>query len=155
MSVPVYVNVFNRLTLTRKLCEQIAALDGAVPIIIDNNSTWEPLVDWYQHCPFEVIRLTDNYGHHAPWRAGITARPNNGLYCVTDCDLDLQGVPADLMDVLRHPLTSWNNPPVKSGVALRIDEYHAIAHGAQDGATARLAADEFGGFVRRAALRLA
>lgn len=120
--IPVYVNVFNRLTLTRTLCEQIAALDGAVPIIIDNASTWQPLLDWYQHCPFEVIRLTENYGHHAPWRTGATARPNNGFYVVTDCDLDLEGVPADLMDVLRQPLTSWNNPPVKSGVALRIDD---------------------------------
>ncbi len=123
--IPVYVNVFNRLALTRKLCEQIAALDNAVPIIIDNASTWEPLLDWYQHCPFEVIRLTENYGHHAPWRVGATARPNDGFYCVTDCDLDLGSVPADLMDVLRTPLRSWHNPPVKSGVALRIDDLPA------------------------------
>lgn len=123
--IPVYVNVFNRLTTTRKLCEQIAALDNAVPIIIDNASTWEPLLDWYQHCQFEVIRLTENYGHHAPWRVGATARQNNGFYCVTDCDLDLEGVPADLMAVIQQPLTSWHNPPVKSGVALRIDDLPA------------------------------
>lgn len=123
--IPVYVNTFNRLTTTRKLCEQIAALDNAVPVIVDNASTWEPLLDWYQHCPFEVVRLTKNYGHHAPWQTGITARPNDGFYCVTDCDLDLQGVPADLMDVLQHPLKSWSRPPIKSGVALRIDDLPA------------------------------
>jgi hypothetical protein len=121
--IPVYVNTFNRLTTTRKLCEQIAALNNAYPIIVDNNSTWGPLLDWYANdCPFEVIRLTENYGHHAPWRVGIVNRPNSGFYCVTDCDLDLQGVPADLMEVLQKPLTSWHNPPVKSGVALRIDD---------------------------------
>lgn len=120
--IPVYVNTFNRLTTTRKLCEQIAALENAVPIIIDNASTWEPLLGWYEDCPFEVIRLTENYGHHAPWRVGITARPNDGFYCVTDCDLDLEGVPADLMNVLKHPMTSWSVPPIKSGVALRIDD---------------------------------
>jgi hypothetical protein len=120
--IPVYVNTFNRLTTTRKLCEQIAALDNAVPIIVDNASTWEPLLDWYRDCPFEVIRLTENMGHHAPWKCGATARPNEGVYCVTDCDLDVEGVPADLLDVLREPLTSWRNPPVKSGVALRIDD---------------------------------
>jgi hypothetical protein len=119
---PAYVNTFNRLTTTRRLCEQIAALDNAVPVIIDNASTWEPLLDWYQHCPFEVIRLSENMGHHAPWKCGATARPNDGFYCVTDCDIDIEGVPADLMDVLRKPLTSWSNPPVKSGVALRIDD---------------------------------
>jgi hypothetical protein len=121
--IPVYVNTFNRLTTTRRLCEQIAALDNAVPIIVDNNSTWEPLLDWYRDCPFEVIRLTENMGHHAPWTCGATARPNEGFYCVTDCDLDLEGVPADLLDVLREPLTSWRNPPVKSGTALRIDDF--------------------------------
>lgn len=122
MSVPVYVNTFNRLTTTRKLCEQITALDNAVPVIIDNASTWERLLDWYQHCPFDVIRLTENMGHHAPWKCGATARPNEGFYCVTDCDLDLDGIPGDLLDVLKKPLTSWDNPPVKSGVALRIDD---------------------------------
>lgn len=119
---PVYVNTFNRLTTTKRLCEQIAALDNAVPIIVDNASTWEPLLDWYKDCPFEVVRLTENYGHHAPWRVGVTARPNSGVYCVTDCDLDLGGVPLDLMDVLREPLSSWRNPPIKSGVALRIND---------------------------------
>lgn len=119
---PIYVNTFNRLTTTRRLCEQIAALDNAVPIIVDNNSTYGPLIDWLNDCPFEVIRLTENMGHHAPWKCLATARPNNGFYCVTDCDLDLDGVPADLIDVLRHPLTSWTNPPIKSGVALRIDD---------------------------------
>lgn len=122
MTVPVFVNCFNRLTLTRTLCEQIAALDNAVPIIVDNNSTWEPLIDWLNDCPFEVIRLTENLGHHACWKAGIVNRPNNGFYCVTDCDLDLQGIPADLMEVLRHPMVKWSVPPIKSGVALRIDD---------------------------------
>ena len=120
--IPVYVNTFNRLTTTRRLCEQIAELDNAVPIIVDNNSTWEPLLDWYRDCPFEVIRLPENMGHHAPWTCGVTARPNAGFYCVTDCDLDLEGVPADLINVLQEPLISWHSSPVKSGVALRIDD---------------------------------
>lgn len=119
--IPVIVNVFNRLTTTRTLCEQLATL-GARPVILDNASTWEPLLEWYESCPFEVVRLTENLGHHAPWKAGIVNRPNNGFYCVTDCDLDLEGVPADLMDVLQEPFTAWHNPPVKSGVALRIDD---------------------------------
>lgn len=121
--IPVYVNTFNRLQTTRKLCEQISALDNAVPIIVDNCSRWEPLLEWYESCPFEVVRLKENLGHHAPWISGIIDRPNSGFYCVTDCDLDLEGVPADLMRVLAFPMT-WRRMPgvVKSGVALRIDD---------------------------------
>jgi len=120
--IPVIVNVFNRLTTTRKLCEQIAALDNAYPIIVDNASNWAPLIDWLNDCPFEVIRLTENLGHHACWKAGIVNRPNDGFYCVTDCDLDLQGVPADLMEVLRVPLNWTRRNVIKSGVALQIDD---------------------------------
>lgn len=121
--IPVYVNTFNRLTTTRKLCEQIAALENAVPIIVDNNSTWEPLLDWYADCPFEVIRLPNNIGHHAPWISGAVDNLRSPFYCVTDCDLDLDGVPVDLMAVLQEPLT-WRRMlgVVKSGVALRIND---------------------------------
>lgn len=125
MTVPVYVVTFNRLTTTKRLCEQLSRMNDVRVIIVDNKSTWPDLIDWYSKCDYEVIRLTENYGHHAPWRTGITARPNDGFYCVTDCDLDLDGVPADLMAVLKHPLKSWSSPPVKSGVALRLDDLPA------------------------------
>ncbi len=123
--IPVVVNCFNRLTTTRKLCEQIAALDNAFPIVVDNNSTWEPLLDWYKECPFRVIRLTENMGHHAPWNAGVVGGLVGSFYCVTDCDLDLDGIPADLMEVLRRPLVSCLQGICgirKSGVSLRIDD---------------------------------
>ncbi len=123
---PVYINTFNRLTTTRKLCEQIAALDDAVPIIVDNASTYQPLLDWYANdCEFEVIRLMDNMGHHAPWRANIVQQCVSQFYCVTDCDLDVEDVPADLMEVLRAPLLSCIRGACgikKCGVSLRIDD---------------------------------
>lgn len=121
--IPVYVNVFNRLATTRTLCEQIARLDGAVPIIIDNASTWGPLLDWYSECDYEVIKLRENMGHHAPWRCGAVRSDNSSLYCVTDCDLDLDGVPADLLSVLEVPL-HWPRV-VKSGIGLRLDDVPA------------------------------
>jgi hypothetical protein len=119
--IPVYVNVFNRLTTTRRLCEQIACLPDAVPIIIDNASTWQPLLDWYRKCPFEVIRLTTNVGHHAPWVTGVVNRKCPGFYCVTDCDLDIGDCPADLIEHLKIPF-GWDNSIVKSGLGLRIDD---------------------------------
>lgn len=117
--IPIFVNTFNRLTTTRTLCEQIAALDNAVPIIIDNASTWAPLLDWYDECPFEVIRLRENVGHHAPWLAGIVGQESSPVYGVTDCDLDISGVPFDAISVLSEPLGSG---VVKCGLSLRIDD---------------------------------
>lgn len=118
--IPVYVNTFNRLTTTRPLCQQIVEL-GGTPIIIDNASTWKPLLDWYDVCPYRVMRLTQNMGHHAPWTCGIMDQYPAPFYAVTDCDLDLTGIPADALDVLQEPF-GWGMGIVKSGFSLRIDD---------------------------------
>lgn len=119
--IPVYINVFNRLTLTRTLVEQVEQLDDAVPIIIDNASTYEPLLDWYETNPCELIRLRSNMGHHAPWLSGVVSHDASEWYVVTDCDLDLSGVPRDALSVLRVPF-DWRSGVVKSGLGLRIDD---------------------------------
>ncbi len=122
---PVFVNVFNRLTTTRTLCEQIAKLDGAEVVIIDNDSTWEPLLEWYEDCPFEVVRLRENLGHHAPWNCGAVNQDPAPFYCVTDCDLDIAGVPADALEVLQRPFSMPGMDVVKCGLSLRIDDLPA------------------------------
>ena len=123
VSMPVFVNVFNRLTTTKKLCNQLATMPNVRVVIVDNASTYQPLLDWYAECPYEVVRLESNMGHHAPWLSGtVGSIATSGHYCVTDCDLDLEGVPLDLMDVLRAPLVSCVAGVQKSGVSLRIDD---------------------------------
>lgn len=126
MTIPVFVNVFNRLTTTRNLCNQLAAMPGVRVVLVDNASTYQPLLDWYAECPYAVVRLDSNMGHHAPWTSGTVGRiATSGYYCVTDCDLDLEGVPLDLMDVLRAPLVSCVGGMCgvkKSGISLRIDD---------------------------------
>lgn len=120
--IPIYINTFNRLTLTRRLADQVVKLRRAFPVIIDNNSDWEPLLEWYQDCPYEVIRLRDNLGHHAPWLSGTVKVDNARLYVVTDCDLDIEGVPEDVLEVLERPFLWQKNGIVKSGLGLRIDD---------------------------------
>lgn len=120
--IPVFVNVFNRLTTTRTLCSHLADMPDVRVVIVDNNSDWIPLLDWYEtDCPHEVIRLDENIGHHAPWKCGaVDQYADKQFYCVTDCDLDLAGVPPDLMEVLRSPLSA--GIAEKSGISLRIDD---------------------------------
>lgn len=120
--IPVIVNVFNRLTTTRILCDQLANMPDVRVVIVDNNSDWPPLLEWYDtDCQHELIRLDENIGHHAPWLCGAVDQfADKPFYCVTDCDLDLDGVPPDLMDVLSKPLR--DEIAEKSGISLRIDD---------------------------------
>jgi len=120
--IPVYINVFNRLTTTQRLVYQVSNLRRAMPILIDNNSDYPPLLDWYQECPYEVVRLRENLGHHAPWLSGTVQLDNARLYVVTDCDLDIEGVPEDVLEVLERPFLWKNTGVVKSGLGLRIDD---------------------------------
>jgi hypothetical protein len=125
--IPVIVNVFNRLTTTKKLCSQLAEMPDVKITIIDNNSDWSPLLEWYEtECEYDIIRLNENMGHHAPWKSGVVARfSHEEYYCVTDCDLDLENIPLDLMHILRYPLCHPSMAKLgikKSGVSLRIDD---------------------------------
>ena len=123
------INNFNWLASTKAMCEWLSCIRGVVPIIIDNNSSYEPLLDWYAtDCDYELIRLTENSGHHAPWNQScITwghthrARFGSNYYAVTDPDLNFTGVPWDLFDQLQkgfHVLPQ----AIKIGIGLRIDD---------------------------------
>jgi hypothetical protein len=118
--IPIYINNFNRLTTTRNMVEYLQAVPEALPIIVDNASTYPPLLEWYQNCPCEVSRLNRNHGPNAPWlmfKRGMGR--GSDYYVVTDSDLDLSGVPADLLQMLRNGLT-MHPRRIKAGLSLEV-----------------------------------
>jgi hypothetical protein len=117
VTYPIFINNRDRLTMTRRLAEQCAALDdvGEV-VIVDNGSTYPPLLDWYETCPFQVIRLAENRGTRGVW----TVELPRTFYVETDGDLDLAGVPRDLLPLLQEALERWPEI-IKVGTSLEID----------------------------------
>lgn len=111
MKVAVLIVNYNRLTLPVKMAEWLSAR-GCMPIFIDNNSDYPPLLDYYRKTHFHVVRLPANYGHTALWQypvletIGIYGR-NGGRFIYTDPDLDLTGVPDDFVDVLNEGLDKY------------------------------------------------
>jgi hypothetical protein len=99
-----------------------------VPIIVDNKSTYGPMVDFLNETKHQVIRLSKNLGVYALWehkliRVGEKHKLffGDNCYAVTDGDLDLEGCPLDLVEVLRIGLErySWAR---KSGLGLEIED---------------------------------
>lgn len=119
---------YNRLTLPRKLADWCAEY-GLTPIFIDNHSTYEPLLQYYNETPYDVMRLQYNYGHKVITRANIVEKLGiKGRYIVTDPDLDLSGVPADFLDVLNAGLDRYTTFH-KCGLSLEINDLPDTAEG--------------------------
>lgn len=115
--VPAFIICRDRLTWTRDLAEQCVRL-GLCPVLVDNASTYPPLLAWYDGCPFEVIRLDRNHGHRVVWTQKVE-RTAKDWYVVTDHDLDLAGVPGDALDRLKEEFLA--HPQVnKAGFSLEV-----------------------------------
>lgn len=93
------------------------------PIIIDNGSTYEPLLQFYSEKPCEIDFVGRNSGENVMF---VTDRIDTynlaeGNYIITDPDLDLASVPLDFLDVLREGLVKYQWAD-KCGLGIRIDD---------------------------------
>lgn len=128
-TIPIYINNFNWLTWTRELASFFDDVAGVEVIIIDNASTYPPLLEWYDtQCRYRVVRLEYNHGCHAPWTSGTVlpreehrSQFGSDYYIVTDPDLNFTGCPKDVVNVLVEGYERY--PEItKVGVSLEIDD---------------------------------
>ena len=120
--IPVIINNFNRVESLKLL---IAALEkrGYTNIyIIDNLSTYPPLIEYYNSCPYTVFRLDRNIGINAFWISGIHKKFRGEFFVYTDSDVvPVEECPDDFMEIFlnvlkKHPLAR------KVGFSLKIDD---------------------------------
>lgn len=86
-SVPIIINNFNRLTTLKQLISSLESRGYKNIYIIDNNSSYPPLLEYYEECPYEVFRLRKNIGHKSIWKTGIYKKFWKGFYVYTDSDV--------------------------------------------------------------------
>lgn len=118
---PAFIINYNRIDITRVLADKLYAL-GCEPIIVDNNSDYQPLLDYYENnCPWMVFRMKENYGYKVVWEHlfPMVGYPEQ-RYIVTDSDLNIDEVPANMLDVLNEGLDRYNVD--KCGLSLEIND---------------------------------
>lgn len=120
--IPIIINNYNRVTTLKKLITDLEKRGYNNLYIIDNKSTYPPLLKFYKECKYPVFRLKKNIGFKALWRTGIWYRFFTGYYCYTDSDLSLvKECPDNFMEVFYNLLKKY--PEVfKVGFSLRIDD---------------------------------
>lgn len=119
--IPIIINNFNRLTSLQLLTNALTSRGYTNIYILDNASTYPPLLEYYKTCPFTVFQLSQNLGFKALWKSPLKRRFCNDYYIYTDSDV----VPADycpndfidyfLKELKQHPLAR------KVGFSLRIN----------------------------------
>lgn len=123
--IPIIITSFNQVEYLEKLINFLLARGFSNVVIIDNNSTYKPLLDYFDAIEnkVKIHRLKKNYGHLVFWkRYDLFVKYGNGYYVVTDPDIvPLDGCPEDFM-VKFQSVLSQNKNRMKVGFGLQIDD---------------------------------
>ena len=125
--VPVFITSFNNLDRgLRQLLTWLRRAGMTSITLLDNKSSWPPLLEFFNSAATDGIRLVHvgaNLGHEVFWKLGLHFQ-QPGPFIVTDPDV----VPDDdcPLDIVRKMLeVSERYAPAKVGPALRIDDLPA------------------------------
>lgn len=122
-SAPVFIPVRDRVTPLRTLVEWLERAGHEEIWLVDNASTFGPLLDYLDSTPHRVVRLDQNLGHRSPFLSGVVQREAAGRYfVVTDPDVvPDEDCPLDAVAHFRRLLDRY--PEIdKVGFGLRIDD---------------------------------
>ncbi|WP_156879223.1 glycosyltransferase [Salinimicrobium xinjiangense] len=120
--IPIIINNYNRLTTLKQLISDLESRGYYNIHIIDNNSAYPPLLEFYETCEYKVHRLKKNIGFKALWKSGLWYKFIRGYYCYTDSDLSIvPECPDNFLEVFYKLLKKY--PEVfKVGFSLKIDD---------------------------------
>lgn len=118
----VVINNRNRLSTTKKMVEDLLSRNTQGIIIIDNASTYPPLLEWYNTLPSEVdIRMFKNEGHLALFSTGLIHEIKEDWCIYTDSDIQLNpNMPVNYQEQMLDVANTLNCH--KIGVALSIND---------------------------------
>lgn len=122
-ALTVFINCRDRVSCLARLVAWLEKASVKSIVLIDNDSTYPSLLSYYDATPHRVIKLGQNVGHEALWRANILAQTNTtGRYIYTDPDV----VPADdcPLNAIQHMNAFLDRHPSihKVGLGLRLDD---------------------------------
>ncbi len=119
---PIFITVRDRVTPLRDLIDWLERSGQDEIWLVDNASTYPPLLEYLDASPHQVLRLEHNLGHRAPWLCGAIQRNARGrFFVVSDPDVvPDEACPLDALQVFRRLFK--RHQVDKVGFGLRIDD---------------------------------
>lgn len=120
--VPIIINNFNRLTFPLQLIAFLEKCGLTNIIILDNNSTYPPLLKFYETCAYKVVRERSNHGHLAFWKSGLYNIYKWNYFVYTDSDVvPIAECPANFIVKFKETLDKYKSLD-KIGFGIKIDD---------------------------------
>jgi len=120
--VPIIINNRNRFTYLKMLIDYLEKRGYTNIYIIDNNSSYSPLLKYYDQLNYKVYFLKRNVGYLALWKTGIFLRFIRDYYVYTDPDVvPVEECPDDFMAFFLKVLEKHKTAK-KVGFSLKIDD---------------------------------
>lgn len=124
--IPIVINNFNRLTTTKRLVEDLYQMGYRNIHVLDNNSTYPPLLEWYEFIGeftfCRVEKLCENLEQLAIYNSGyINKFEELPWVAYTDSDIELSPTtPKEFISLLIEKAEKYGY--TKAGLALRYDD---------------------------------
>jgi len=119
---PIIINNYNRLEYLQKQILWLETVGMTNIYIIDNLSTYPPLLDFYKTTKYTVFKLDKNVGHEALWRTHLQMRFCKDFYIYTDPDvIAVEECPQNFIEYFYKILEKYPNFE-KVGFSLKIDD---------------------------------
>ncbi|MBA3680811.1 MAG: glycosyltransferase family 2 protein [Bacteroidetes bacterium] len=121
-NVPIVINNRNRYTCMLQLINWLERNNYSNIIILDNDSTYAPLLEYYKTTKHKVIFLKRNVGYMALWETEFFKNIKKGFYVYTDPDvIPNPFCPGNIVYKLYSVLSKYNSIE-KAGAALKIND---------------------------------
>lgn len=124
-TIPIIIISFNQLFYLKQLVERLGKWGYKNIIIIDNNSTYRPLINYLEEIKDNIIihRMKHNFGHKVFWeQKELFKLYSKSYYVVTDPDiLPDDDCPDDFLEYFKKILDS-NSQVTKVGFSLKIKD---------------------------------
>jgi hypothetical protein len=124
-SIPIIIISFNQLFYLKQLIDFLKKYNYDTIVIIDNNSTYEPLLNYFDKIGSTVTihRLKENYGHLVFWKVKeLFEKYSKGYYVITDADVNpIPECPEDFLLYFKKILDEGFKI-TKVGFSLKIDD---------------------------------
>lgn len=120
--IPIVINNRNRYTCMLQLINWLERNNYSNIIILDNDSTYPPLLEYYKTTKHKIIFLKRNVGYMALWQTTFFEEIKKGFYVYTDPDvIPNSSCPANVVYKLYTILSKYNSIE-KAGAALRVND---------------------------------